>query len=80
MTALLPSCSSTESYERGLKFLKEEKKNEANGMMDGACTRHPDQNEIAGAVPGSIGKTTRPREWLTGCHFHVIIGIARSAM
>src|SRR5207249_6317082 len=32
---------------RALKALAEDKKNEANSLMDGAWTGHPDQNEIA---------------------------------
>jgi malate synthase len=75
MTALFPSRSDTGLNERALKSVKEDKKNEANCLMDGAWTGHPDQNEIAGAV-----SVSRPRELLTGCHFHVIIGIARLAM
>src|SRR5207302_9961843 len=30
-----------------LKVLEQDKKNEANSLMDGAWTGHPDQNEIA---------------------------------
>jgi len=47
MTALFPSRTDAELNERALKGLKEDKKNEANCLMDGAWTGHPDQNEIA---------------------------------
>jgi malate synthase len=47
MTALFPSRSDPELNERALRVLAEDKKNEANCLMDGAWTGHPDQNEIA---------------------------------
>lgn len=47
MTALYPSRVDAELNERALKVLAEDKKNEANSLMDGAWTGHPDQNEIA---------------------------------
>ncbi|MDQ3706662.1 MAG: hypothetical protein M3437_15875 [Chloroflexota bacterium] len=47
MTALFPSRVDPELNERALKVLAEDKKNEANSLMDGAWTGHPDQNEIA---------------------------------
>lgn len=47
MTALYPSRVDAELNERALKVLAEDKKNEANCLMDGAWTGHPDQNEIA---------------------------------
>jgi malate synthase len=47
MTALYPSRIDPELNERALKVLAEDKKNEANSLMDGAWTGHPDQNEIA---------------------------------
>jgi len=62
MTALFPSRTDAELNERALKGLKEDKKNEANCLMDGAWTGHPDQNEIAVAQfpqPNQIGK--RPK-------------------
>jgi malate synthase len=62
MTALYPSRSDAELNERALKVLKEDKKNEANCLMDGAWTGHPDQNEIAVAqfpYPNQISK--RPK-------------------
>jgi len=62
MTALYPSRVDAELNERALKVLKEDKKNEANCLMDGAWTGHPDQNEIAVAqfpYPNQISK--RPK-------------------
>ena len=59
MTALYPSRTDAELNERALKVLKEDKKNEANCLMDGAWTGHPDQNEIAVAqfpAPNQGGK------------------------
>src|SRR5207247_869171 len=47
MTALFPSREDPELNARALKVLAEDKKNEANSLMDGAWTGHPDQNEIA---------------------------------
>jgi malate synthase len=47
MTALYPSRTDSELNERALRVLAEDKKNEANCLMDGAWTGHPDQNEIA---------------------------------
>src|SRR6266513_5940922 len=47
MTALYPSREDPELNARALKVLAEDKKNEANSLMDGAWTGHPDQNEIA---------------------------------
>jgi malate synthase len=47
MTALYPSRTDHELNERALRVLAEDKKNEANCLMDGAWTGHPDQNEIA---------------------------------
>jgi malate synthase len=47
MTALYPSREDAELNARALKVLAEDKKNEANSLMDGAWTGHPDQNEIA---------------------------------
>src|SRR5579863_5769480 len=62
MTALYPSRADAELNERALKVLKEDKKNEADCLMDGAWTGHPDQNEIAVAqfpFPNQIAK--RPK-------------------
>lgn len=47
MTALFPSRTDAELNERALKVLAHDKKNEADCLMDGAWTGHPDQNEIA---------------------------------
>ncbi|PYX61797.1 MAG: hypothetical protein DMG73_02200 [Acidobacteria bacterium] len=47
MTALYPSRTDAELNERALKVLREDKKNEADCLMDGAWTGHPDQNAIA---------------------------------
>src|SRR3984893_15581023 len=47
MTALFPSREDAELNARALKALAEDKKIEANSLMDGAWTGHPDQNEIA---------------------------------
>ncbi|HWW13774.1 MAG TPA: hypothetical protein VN310_03855 [Candidatus Dormibacteraeota bacterium] len=62
MTALFPSRMDAELNERAMKVLKQDKKNEADCLMDGAWTGHPDQNEIAVAqfpYPNQIAK--RPR-------------------
>jgi malate synthase len=62
MTALFPSRTDPELNERALKVLKQDKKNEADCLMDGAWTGHPDQNEIAVAQfpsPNQIAK--RPK-------------------
>jgi malate synthase len=47
MTALYPSRTDHDLNERALRVLTEDKKNEADCLMDGAWTGHPDQNEIA---------------------------------
>jgi malate synthase len=47
MTALYPSREDAELNARALKVLEQDKRNEANSLMDGAWTGHPDQNEIA---------------------------------
>ena len=47
MTALYPSRTDLELNGRALKILAEDKKNEADCLMDGAWTGHPDQNEVA---------------------------------
>jgi malate synthase len=63
MTALYPSRTDAELNERALKVLKQDKKNEADCLMDGAWTGHPDQNEIAVAqfpYPNQIGKRPEP--------------------
>ncbi len=47
MTALYPSREDAELNARALDVLAKDKKNEANSLMDGAWTGHPDQNQIA---------------------------------
>jgi len=62
MTALFPSRTDSRLNERALQVLKEDKKNEASCLMDGAWTGHPDQNEIAVAqfpFPNQISR--RPK-------------------
>jgi malate synthase len=62
MTALYPSREDAELNERALAVLERDKKNEANCLMDGAWTGHPDQNAIAVAqfpFPNQLDK--RPK-------------------
>jgi malate synthase len=47
MTALFPNREDAELNVRALEVLQKDKKNEANCLMDGAWTGHPDQNQIA---------------------------------
>ena len=47
MTALYPSREDAELNARALDVLQKDKKNEADCLMDGAWTGHPDQNQIA---------------------------------
>ena len=47
MTALFPSREDSRLNARALAVLEKDKKNEADCLMDGAWTGHPDQNEIA---------------------------------
>ena len=47
MTALYPSREDAELNARALDVLAKDKKNEADCLMDGAWTGHPDQNQIA---------------------------------
>src|SRR5438067_10983030 len=47
MTALYPSREDPELNTRALDVLAKDKKNEADCLMDGAWTGHPDQNQIA---------------------------------
>lgn len=62
MTALFPSRTDAELNERALKVLKQDKQNEANCLMDGAWTGHPDQNEIAvGQFPYPNQIAKRPK-------------------
>jgi malate synthase len=67
MTALFPDRSNPELNTRALDVLERDKKNEAECLMDGAWTGHPDQNEIAVAqfpFPNQLEK--RPK--LTTTH------------
>jgi malate synthase len=59
MTALFPNREDAELNTRALAVLEKDKKNEADCMMDGAWTGHPDQNTIAVAQfpsPNQTGK------------------------
>lgn len=59
MTALYPSREDAELNARALDVLARDKKNEANCLMDGAWTGHPDQNAIAVEqfpVPNQLGR------------------------
>ncbi len=47
MTALYPSREDAQLNARALDVLARDKKNEADCLMDGAWTGHPDQNDIA---------------------------------
>lgn len=47
MTALFPSRTDAVLNARALAGLEKDKKNEADSLMDGAWTGHPDQNAIA---------------------------------
>jgi malate synthase len=47
MTALYPSREDADLNARALAVLEKDKKNEADCLMDGAWTGHPDQNSIA---------------------------------
>ncbi len=61
MTALYPSREDPELNARALKVLEQDKKNEANCLMDGAWTGHPDQNQIAvDQFPAPNQLDTRP--------------------
>ncbi len=63
MTALYPSRVDPELNDRALRVLEEDKRNEANSLMDGAWTGHPDQNEIAVAqFPFPNQLAARPAE------------------
>jgi malate synthase len=59
MTALFPSREDPELNARALAVLAQDKKNEADCLMDGAWTGHPDQNTIAVEqfpVPNQLGR------------------------
>ena len=62
MTALYPSREDAELNARALAVLEKDKKNEADCLMDGAWTGHPDQNAIAVAqFPYPNQLQARPR-------------------
>jgi malate synthase len=62
MTALYPSRDDAELNARALALLEKDKKNEADCLMDGAWTGHPDQNAIAVAqFPSPNQLTARPK-------------------
>src|SRR5258707_5056096 len=61
INALFPSPEDAELNRRAFEMLAEGKKNEANSLMDGAWTGHPDQNEIAvSQFPAPNQLQTRP--------------------
>jgi malate synthase len=63
MTALYPSREDAELNARALAALEKDKKNEADCLMDGAWTGHPDQNAIAVAqFPYPNQLQSRPRQ------------------
>jgi malate synthase len=84
MTALYPSREDAELNARALAVLAEDKKNEANCLMDGAWTGHPDQNEIAvsqfpapnqlGAQPQNANTHPDLRPLPTGVGKHTLAG------
>ncbi|HEY6766267.1 MAG TPA: hypothetical protein VI386_16040 [Candidatus Sulfotelmatobacter sp.] len=62
MTALYPSREDSELNARALAALEKDKKNEADCLMDGAWTGHPDQNAIAVAqFPNPNQLQSRPK-------------------
>jgi len=62
MTALYPSREDAELNARALSILEKDKKNEADCLMDGAWTGHPDQNAIAvGQFPYPNQLQARPK-------------------
>jgi malate synthase len=62
MTALYPSREDAELNARALAALEKDKRNEADCLMDGAWTGHPDQNAIAVAqFPAPNQLAARPR-------------------
>jgi malate synthase len=60
MTALYPSRDDAELNARALAVLEKDKKNEADCLMDGAWTGHPDQNAIAVAQFPSPNQLNAP--------------------
>jgi malate synthase len=62
MTALFPSREDADLNQRALAVLEQDKKNEADCLMDGAWTGHPDQNSIAVAqFPNPNQLQSRPK-------------------
>jgi malate synthase len=62
MTALFPSREDAVLNARALAVLEQDKKNEANCLMDGAWTGHPDQNAMAVAqFPAPNQLQARPK-------------------
>ncbi|MBV8531952.1 MAG: hypothetical protein JO104_11585 [Candidatus Eremiobacteraeota bacterium] len=62
MTALYPSREDAELNARALAVLERDKRNEAQCLMDGAWTGHPDQNAIAVAqFPSPNQLARRPK-------------------
>ncbi len=62
MTALYPSREDAGLNDRALAVLEKDKKNEADCLMDGAWTGHPDQNAIAvGQFPYPNQLQKRPK-------------------
>ena len=62
MTALYPSREDADLNARALSILEKDKKNEADCLMDGAWTGHPDQNAIAvGQFPYPNQLQARPK-------------------
>lgn len=62
MTALYPSREDADLNARALAVLEKDKKNEADCLMDGAWTGHPDQNAIAVAqFPHPNQLSVRPK-------------------
>jgi malate synthase len=62
MTALFPSREDADLNQRALAVLEQDKKNEADCLMDGAWTGHPDQNAIAVAqFPNPNQLQSRPK-------------------
>jgi malate synthase len=84
MTALYPSREDAELNARALAILEKDKKNEADCLMDGAWTGHPDQNAIAVAQfpypnqlssrPGSASRYPNLRPQPTGVGTRTVSG------
>ena len=89
MTALFPSRTDSELNARALAVLEKDKRNEANALMDGAWTGHPDQNAIAVAQfpapnqgfkrPAGIERYPDLRPAPTGVGAHTLAGSRAAA-